>query len=616
MKTSKNILRLFWVLSLLFAFGLLFTAAAVDELTEGIFTYTVDETEKTAVIKKIKTTGLSEIRIPEAFGEYNVKGLENRVFVGSNSEPYDVYIPKTLNDKYNGLNYAFSNNNAKAFIVDPENPSYTNDEYGIIYTKDKTQVVICPHAFAHSEFTVPEGVTLIKWYAFSNITNLKKINFPNTLKTICNQAFSYGKLESVSIPESVTSIDSNAFIACSKLKEVEIPGTLKEFNGSAFSDCYSLEKVVVHEGITTLRRYTFENDKALKYVYLPSTLKKIESGVFGNCLSLTEINYAGSEEDWKKINIDTNEYADGRKVVIDTVTVNYNTTVNSNDGLDFDLQNNVLIITGNGAVTKLEKSRWNYFPGEKAEINTVILDGNITAVGADFFADMPQLGSVIVKTPSITFDEGAFVNCPQLENVVLFNDSSFDESAFSECAETVNIFERRSSSHEFSESAEGFNVVFYDFENGRLGFSGALTLDTYKLLDLTAAFGLEYENISKVRFEKLTLDGMRLYYYAEDGLLPVPENTLENCEIYPSLTREKDGAVTFNKLGEAVADKSVTDFFLIMTSESHGDINDPPIQVKDEDEDKKENPIISTIKRALRWIVTLMNILFKLFGRR
>ena len=82
------------------------------------------------------------------------------------------------------------------------------------------------------------------------------------------------------------------------------------------------------------------------------------------------------------------------------------------------------------------------------------------------------------------------------------------------------------------------------------------------------------------------------------------------------MTREKDGAVTFNKLGEAVADKSVTDFFLIMTSESHGDINDPPIQVKDEDEDKKENPIISTIKRALRWIVTLMNILFKLFGRR
>lgn len=607
MKTSKNILRLFWVLSLLFAFGLLFTAAAADELTEGIFTYTVDETEKTATIMKADCTGLSRLDIPETLGGYEVKSLGNEFI----SRAIDVYVPKTVRD----LSYESFWNGGKRVFIDEKNPYYSSTEEGYVLSKDKTRFILVPR-YVSGKVVVPYGIKEIGVFAMAN-SNKSEIVLPDTVEIINTQAFSFlGGLQKINLPDSITEIGQMAFARCNGLKEVIIPPKVKIIRNSSFTECNYLKKVVIPEGVTEIMFYAFEDDKALDTVYLPSTLKKIESGVFGNCTSLTEINYAGSEEDWKKINIDMNEYANGRKVVIDTVTVNYNTTVNSNDGLDFDLQNNVLIITGNGAVTKLEKSRWNYFPGEKAKINTVILDGNITAVGADFFADMPQLGSVIVKTPSITFDEGAFVNCPQLENVVLFNDSSFDESAFSECAETVKIFESLSSSHEFSESAEGFNVVFYDFENGTLGFSGALTLDTYKLLDLTAAFGLEYENISKVRFEKLTLDGMRLYYYAEDGLLPVPENTLENCEIYPSLTREKDGAVTFNKLGEAVADKSVTDFFLIMTSESHGDINDPPIQVKDEDEDKKENPIISTIKRALRWIVTLMNILFKLFGRR
>ncbi len=603
MKTSKNILRLFLVLSLLFAFGLLFTAAAADELTEGIFTYTVDETAKTATITKADCTGLSRLDIPETLGGYEVKSLGNKFI----NRAIDVYVPKTV--RY--LNYESFWSGGKRVFVDEENPYYSSTEEGYVLSKDKTKFILVPR-YVSGKVVVPYGIKEIGVFAMAN-SNKSEIVLPDTVEIINTQAFSFlGGLQKINLPDSITEIGQMAFARCNGLKEVIIPPKVKIIRNSSFTECNNLKKVVISEGVTKIMFYAFEDDKALDTVYLPSTLKKIESGAFGNCTSLTEINYAGSEEDWKKINIDMNEYADGRKVVIDTVTVNFNTTVNSNDGLDFDLQNNVLIITGNGAVTKLEKSRWNYFPGEKAEINTVILDGNINAVGADFFADMPQLGSVIVKTPSVTFDEGAFVNCPQLENVVLFNDSSFDESAFSDCAETVNIFESRGSSHEFSEAAEGFNVVFYDFENGTLGFSGALTLDTYKLLDLTAAFGLEYGNISKVRFEKLTLDGMRLYYYAEDGLRSVPENTLESCEIYPSLTREKDGAVTFNKLGEAVADKSVTDFFLIMTSESHGDINDPPIQVKDDD----ENPIISTIKKALRWIVTLMNILFKLFGRR
>ena len=616
MKTTKKALRLLAVLCLLFAFGALFSVCAADKLTDGIFTYTVNETKKTATIVGINVKGVSEVRIPETIGEYTVESISyinsTYLLIGTPAEPYPVYIPQTIN---NIVSRSFIYNDAKEFVVDAENRYYSSDEKGVLYNKDKTLLKAFPGGSGLEEFTVPDGVTRIEGYAFDDVRNLKKVNFPESLEIIGEQAFTFSGLASVNIPKSVTYVGSNAFLGCRNLTEVEIPGTLKTLGGSAFSDCYNLEKVTVNEGVNVLEIYAFENDKALKYVYLPSTLQKIKRGVFGNCISLTEINYAGSEEDWKKIDIDMSEYISGRKVVIDTVKVNYNATLNSDEGLDFDLQSGVLAVTSTGEITKLEKTRWNYFSGDKSEIKTVILNGNINSVGAEFFSDMPALGTVIVNTDSITFEDDAFVNCPELENVILFKNSSFTENAFSACAETVNIFENPEFSNDFSDSSEGFNVVYFEFQNGVLAFSGSLSLDTYALLDLTAAFSLKYDSIEKVRFENLTLDGMRLNYYAEDGLRPVEENTLENCEIYPALSREKDSAITFNKLGEGVADKSITDFFLIMTSESHGDITDPPIKIEDDNE-KKENGIISAIKKALRWIVTLLNALFKLFGRR
>ena len=614
MKTRNKVLKLLSVLFLLIAFGALFSVSAADELTEGIFTYTVDETKKTAKIVGINVEGVSEVRIPETIGEYTVESISyiNSTYLlrGTPAEPYPVYIPQTINNIVSG---SFLYNKAKGFFVDPESPYYSSDENGILYSKDKTYLTQYPGGINNAEFTIPDGVRVINFRAFYEAKALKKVNFPESLEIIGGQAFTFSGLASVNIPKSVTNVGSNAFLGCRNLTEVEIPGTLKTLGVSAFSDCYNLEKVTVNEGVNVLEFYAFENDKALKYVYLPSTLQKIASGVFGNCISLSEINYAGSEEDWNKIKIDMSEYSTDRKVVIDTVKVNHNTTLNSAEGLDFDLQNGVLTVNSTGEVTRLEKSRWNHFPGNKAEIGTVVLDGNIESVGEGFFSDMPELATVIVKTPFISFDDGAFVNCPALENVVLFGSSSFLEGAFSACAETVNVFESPEFSHDLSDSAQGVKTVFYEFQNGTLEFSNSLLLDTYKLLDLTAAFSLRFESIEKVRFEKLTLDGMRLSYYAEDGLRPVEENTLENCEIYPSLSREKADAVTFNKLAEGIADKSISEFFLVMTSESHGDINDPPIQVKD---DEKVNEIISAIKRALRWIVTLLNRLFKLFGRR
>jgi len=68
---------------------------------------------------------------------------------------------------------------------------------------------------------IPEGVTSIERYAFSECRGLKSITIPNSVTSIGMYAFSYCMgLKSITIPDSVTSIGMYAFWGCRGLKSV------------------------------------------------------------------------------------------------------------------------------------------------------------------------------------------------------------------------------------------------------------------------------------------------------------------------------------------------------------------------------------------------------------
>ena len=65
---------------------------------------------------------------------------------------------------------------------------------------------------------VPNGITAISTYAFSNCKSLKKITLPDSITTIADGAFEdCENLTSITIPTSAIKIDQNAFIGCPKL---------------------------------------------------------------------------------------------------------------------------------------------------------------------------------------------------------------------------------------------------------------------------------------------------------------------------------------------------------------------------------------------------------------
>ena len=81
------------------------------------------------------------------------------------------------------------------------------------------------------DVNIPNGVTSIGDYAFSDFSSLDRITIPDSVTSIGNGAFSdclY--LTRITIPSSVTSIGNGAFSNCSSLENIYYKGTEEQWN--------------------------------------------------------------------------------------------------------------------------------------------------------------------------------------------------------------------------------------------------------------------------------------------------------------------------------------------------------------------------------------------------
>jgi len=116
-----------------------------------------------------------------------------------------------------GNNAFFDCMRLSAIQVDPNNTTYTSVD-GVLFNKEKTELIRYPSAKPSSKYEIPDGVTDIGKDAFYYCCNLTEITIPNTVTTIGDCAFSSCKsLTEITIPDSVTSIGNYIFTGCDKL---------------------------------------------------------------------------------------------------------------------------------------------------------------------------------------------------------------------------------------------------------------------------------------------------------------------------------------------------------------------------------------------------------------
>ena len=117
----------------------------------------------------------------------------------------------------------------------------------------------------------------------------------------------YETVTTANIPPSiggsaVTKIYEYGFSWCTELKKVTFPDTVKTIGTAAFNCCLGLESITIPGSITFIGVGAFFHCSALKTVTMSKSVKRIETDAFAQCSSLTDVYYGGTEEEWNNIN--------------------------------------------------------------------------------------------------------------------------------------------------------------------------------------------------------------------------------------------------------------------------------------------------------------------------
>lgn len=244
----------------LFAFALALVARSSSALTQGDYTYTVNN--GLATISKFNASYSGALSVTNSLGGYPVTAIGINAFysckgISSVTIPNGVSIIGNSAFRYSGL----------------------------------------------SSITIPGSIVSIGDLAFNCCFSLTNLVIGIGVKSIRNNAFSncWG-LPSIIIPNSVTNIEGFAFADCYALTSVALPASLKSIGGGAFGGCRSLIAIDVMEGnqhysnvsgvLFDMQQQTiicFPASKRGEYT-IPASVTTVGEGAFFECMGLTAIS--------------------------------------------------------------------------------------------------------------------------------------------------------------------------------------------------------------------------------------------------------------------------------------------------------------------------------------
>lgn len=259
-------------------------------------------------------------------------------------------------------------------------------------------------------------------------------------------------------------------------------------------------------------------------------------------------------------------------------------------------------INGCDIISGTEENSLFFSKDQKEQVITLVIE-RVNHIGSSAFANYPNLENVILFSKNPEISDNAFSDCPQLETVIVFGNTNFNYAAFTDCSENIRTFVN--AAYEYP-VADG--MIFYEFKDGVLEFTGKVKFDRYEFFDTVAAFCMEYDNIEKLRFSSLEFEDFGLYYYPDEDGEPVPieGNALDDGKITVYITENGESKeISFNELIKGIEDGNVTDFILSATDKTHGKAKDTVFEI-----------IQKALQKALKWVVSLMNKVFKLIGKK
>ena len=208
--------------------------------------------------------------------------------------------------------------------IDANNAYYTGVD-GILYNKQKTEIILIPKAIVGA-VAIPNGVRSISSNAFSDCIGLTSVEIPSSVATVgedafsgcdnltgvnitdvaswCGVAFANAQANplavaqnlyidnepamSLVIPDTVTSIGDYAFYGFSGVTSIYIPSKITSIGTEAFKDCDNITSTT----LPTSALSSITKSKLQKVAINGG--EEITSGTFMNCGNLTSVDMGNS----------------------------------------------------------------------------------------------------------------------------------------------------------------------------------------------------------------------------------------------------------------------------------------------------------------------------------
>ena len=147
-----------------------------------------------------------------------------------------------------------------------------------------------------TEVNIPAGIDAIPDFCFTYCRQLASVALGDRIKTIGESAFAGTALTSAEIPDSITGIGRYAFSDMTELAAVRIGRGVSTIEEYAFSDNPKLASVEFTEGgvLNSLGPKCFMSDALLAEIKLPEGLTTIGDNCFNSCTALASVTIPDS----------------------------------------------------------------------------------------------------------------------------------------------------------------------------------------------------------------------------------------------------------------------------------------------------------------------------------
>jgi len=350
----------------------------------------------------------------------------------------------------------------------------SDDDFEYEVTSPTTVKVLRYTNLTKSEITVPEKVegytvTEIGSDCFNGCLFLKKVNFPQTIKKICQNAFfkcsrlrslnipksveSFGipqawyseNLESITVeegnpfydsrngcnavinsktnqlllgcknstvPEGITSIATNAFIYCKNLTYLSFPKSLRFIEDAAFSCCSGLDSVTFQGNLVSIGNSAFLKS-GLKSVFIPKSVLNIGKHAFSCCPNLKSI-----------VVEEGNPVYDSRESCNALIETSTNTLISGSSS--------AFIPEG---IESIADAAFSY-----TGIDSITIPSSVVKIGQMAFDKCNKLEYVYIPETVTIIEKCAFRDCSSLEKIIIPNSvNQIQDETFKGCEKLDSI---------------------------------------------------------------------------------------------------------------------------------------------------------------------------------